>query len=279
MEYVSKQPEKLTFLVCADVDGPSSLELAEYFVPTLKPRFDAVLVCGPFTHQNISSDEQRITAEGDIASIIAQFENVVCRVIYLPTEKDPPNTLVDQMYLTPNSVGIHGRKLRLAPTLSIYGFAERSGDISNANTFAEDDNNNEEEHLNSVEVKSGLSVSIINEIINAVPEESSSVASSSPEIHKETGIFMLNYKFAHTLNQFLFHLSDKLERAGIDLVVITSDNLDETSSRLPSTFGSLHIVAPKSLRLGRFYSVVEMVFEADSNRWKVESVSAHCLRK
>jgi hypothetical protein len=227
---------------------------------------------------NIDFKNRFIVYSGDIASIIAQFENVVCRVIYLPTEKDPPNTLVDQMYLTPNSVGIHGRKLRLAPTLSICGFAERSGDISNANAFAEDDDNNVEEYLDSVEVKSGLSVSIINEIITAVPEESS-VATSTPEIQKETGIFMLNYKFAHTLNQFLFHLSDKLERAGIDLVVITSDNLDETSSRLPDTFGSLHIVAPKSLRLGRFYSVVEMVYEADSNRWKVESVSANCLRK
>lgn len=213
---------------------------------------------------------------GDIASIIAQFENVVCRVIYLPTEKDPPNTLADQMYLTPNSVGIHGRKLRLAPTLSIYGFAERSGDISNSNTLAEDENNSRNEEVedynDSVEFKSALSVSIINEIITAIPDET-----SSPQTQKETGIFMLNYKFAHTLNQFLFHLSDNLEKAGIDLVVITSDNLDETS-RLPATFGSLHIVAPKSLRLGRFFSVVEMVYQTDTNRWKVDSVSAQCLR-
>jgi hypothetical protein len=218
---------------------------------------------------------------GDIASIIAQFENVVCRVIYLPTEKDPHNTLVDQMYLTPNSVGIHGRKLQLASNLSIYGFAELSGDISNVNvnSLSTDDNNSnneDEDYSDSVEVKSALSVSIINEIITAIPDESS--PPQGPSL-KETGIFMLNYKFAHTLNHFLFHLSDNLERAGIDMVVITSENLDETSSRLPATFGSLHIVAPKSLRLGRFFSVVEMVHNADSNRWKVESVSAHCLRK
>ena len=191
----------------------------------------------------------------------------MCRVIYLPTDSDPPNTLTEQMYLTPNSIGIHGRKLPLASNLSIYGFAEKGGDVLPAKivdsegNFAESD-----DEFETVDLKSALSVSIISEIVGT---------SHGSKTTPENGIFVLNYKFAHTLNHFLFHMSYVLEKEGIELAVITSDNLEETS-RLPVKFGNLNIVAPKSLRLGGFYSFVEMEFVDD--KWRVQSISSHTLR-
>ena len=69
--------------------GPSSLELAEYFVP-LKPRFDAVLLCGPFVHQSISTEEHRITTEGYIVVslyciLVYLFLYIIMHIVYAPS--------------------------------------------------------------------------------------------------------------------------------------------------------------------------------------------------
>ena len=71
--------ERLTLLLVSDVDILSASRLAEFFVPK-PPQFDCCIVCGPFTHSEITSKEDEAIAEGDMASTIAQLENIVCRV-------------------------------------------------------------------------------------------------------------------------------------------------------------------------------------------------------
>ena len=75
--------ESLRLLVVHDVDIHSSSLLAEKYVP-LTPEYDAVLAIGPFYHAPLDNQnklEDYAVAEGDIASSIAQLENIVCRVL------------------------------------------------------------------------------------------------------------------------------------------------------------------------------------------------------
>lgn len=318
MDLFEKTPESIRLIICTDTDGKrfnpsiifclcfamiwrliarSALLLAEHFIPS-RPCFDAVILCGPFTHSELLTEEQRVIAEGnffkrlqyymrtlfgdylgDVASIIAQFENIVCRVIYLPSESDPASILMKQMYLTPNSISIHGRRLELAPNLFISGFAEKGNDLSYSKMpDSVDRSADSDEELESIEIKSGLSISIINEILQPSKadgsESSEYMEKIAGNIPSESGIFVLNYKYSHTLNQFLFHMADVLDQQGVDLAIISSCNPEETS-RLPAKFGTLSIAAPKSLRHGGHYTVVNMT--RDGERWRTESVVTRSL--
>ncbi len=79
---MSASMDSLRLLVVHDVDIHSSSLLAEKYVP-LTPEYDAVLAIGPFYHTPFTNQnklEDYAVAEGDIASGIAQLENIVCRV-------------------------------------------------------------------------------------------------------------------------------------------------------------------------------------------------------
>jgi hypothetical protein len=91
-----------------------------------------------------------------------------------------------------------------------------------------------------------------------------------------TGIFMLNYRYSHTLNQLLFHMGPDLDTAHVALCIISSADCPETS-RLPVKFGKLHIAAPKSLRQGGNYLVVDIEYNDASQMWDKISIEARVL--
>lgn len=287
-------PKSMKILIVADVDIASASILSERFVPH-DPIFDFILACGPF-HSSASpsaavataaattatnSTEQNAVIEGDIATAIAHLENMVCRVIYLPAESDPPATLHSQLHLTPNSVNIYARQMLLRDNLYVSGFTEKSDDLVTAGLPHDDDRSpDSDDELEGVEIKSSTSsISIINEIItNTLKEngdESSSSTDSSTGSSASDGIFILNYKYTHTLSHFLFHMPELLQRAGLMLCIVPT--LSEESQRLPASFGSMTIVVPKSLRYGGHYCIVNLQLQDDSNRWMVDSVENHTL--
>lgn len=273
MEFTAP-PKKLKLLVCADIDTASSTRIAELFVPQ-QPQFDAVILLGPFIHEELLTAEANVIAEGDIASIIAQFENIVCRVIYLPSENDPAKTLTEQLHLTPNSVNIHARKLSLAANLSISGFTER-GDNT---TLRKPERTGEEsdDEMDNVEIRSGLSMSIISEIIAEGEKlNSSAFGGASNKANQPTGLFVLSYKFAHTLNQFLFHIPDQLEASGTDIIIVNSPDAGN-SPKFPSKLGKLSIISPGSLRRDNQYSTLELVFHEATNKWIVSNVTQEII--
>lgn len=288
MEFFRGAQTSYRFLVCSDVDGNSASKLAEFFVPT-EPRFDAVFLCGPFTHSKISNEEEKAVAEGDIASVIAQFENIVCRVIYLPSEYDPPEVLINQLHLTPNSVNVHARRLNLAEKLYVMGFSEKGEKrvLSKDKKVVADDrdrSNESDDELEDVEVASSTSVSIIKELLAHGEEQLSAESDETPAAEplaysaqsassQDTGIFMLNYRFSHTLNQLLFHMQRELDSAGTSLMIISSVDCAETA-RLPVKFGKLHIAAPKSLRDGGHYVVVNVSYDPAAGKWSDISIEA-----
>ena len=232
-----------TFLVLYDTDIASASLLAEKFV-ALNVVVDAIVVVGPFIHKDVFKQEDLATAEGDMASTIAQLENISCRVIYLAADTDPPNSLVGQLHLTPNSVNIFARRLVLRDGLFITGHTETGAHLEGGKLPDHVDRSEEsDDELENVEVKnSATSMSIIKEILQAgdaqqrkeIEEETAAKQSStSSSLNNDnvlfSGIFVMNYKYVHTLNYFLFHMSDELRDAGVSVCI-----LPHVTGELPS---------------------------------------------
>jgi hypothetical protein len=155
-EFSESCPLKINMLVVYDIDTRVASQLAEKFVSSTT-KFDLIIILGPFTHDNkLISDEDIAVAEGDMASAIAQLESISCRVVYLPGENDPLNTLIEQLHLTPNSVNLHARRLPLRDGLFITGFTETGDNLEKRGVPDDVDRSDEsDEELEDVEVSSG----------------------------------------------------------------------------------------------------------------------------
>jgi hypothetical protein len=203
-EFFQTHPSKIEVLVLYDISIQKASQLAEKFV-SLTPKFDLILIIGPFNDgKKLTSAEDFAVAEGDMASSIAQLENITCRVAYLPGESDPPNTLIDQLHLTPNSVNLYSRRLPLRAGLYISGFTETGNNLDTRGVPDDFDRSEEsDEELEDVEVKSGASsIKVMKEIL--------SVGIDMETVSDNSGIFLFSYKFIHTLNHFLFHMGEYL---------------------------------------------------------------------
>ena len=279
MEHFAVSLTKFRVLICSDIDGPSATRLTDHFISS-DPEFDAIILAGPLAHSEDrpESKEEIAVHKADIVSIIAQFENLVCRVLYLPSENDPTDIRMEQQHLTPNSINIHGRQIYLTSTLRLLGFSECSEELTHGKIPRNVDRSAEsDDELENVGVASGQSGSIIQEMLRN--SYSSAAIESSSEIPSEdiaTGIFALNYRYAHTLNQLLFHMSADLDQAKVGLCVITSAQCPETE-RLPTKFGKLHIAAAKSLRRGGHYTVVNIEYNEESKVWDNISIEQRVL--
>ncbi len=277
METFLKPPSSFKFLVVHDIDASSTSKLSERFVPQA-PYYDAILVIGPLYQEEIETKQDEAVALGDIASLLAQLENIVCRVIYLPAENDPLPLLLEQTHLTPNSIGIHGRRLNLTSNLYVLGFTEKS-DTSKVDPRANPSLEPNEEEIENLEIVSGISTDIIrNMLIHRTEVLPLETVNLYPVDHAQSvndvGIFLLNYRYAHTLNQFLFHMNDEIESANIDLCIIVSHATNDIA-RLPKKFGKLSIVAPKSLRQG-YFTTVE-ISRVEGGKWTTTMIEHHQL--
>lgn len=279
MEHFAPAQTKFRFLICSDVDGVSATRITDKYISE-DPVFDAIILAGPLAGDVSQCDtkEEIAVLKGDIASIIAQFENLVCRVLYLPSESDPLELRTDQLHLTPNSVNIHGRQIYLTPTLRMLGFSECNEELSvgkvphNVDRSAESD-----DELEAVGVAAGQSASIIQEMLRNSPPQSVEPTDDFNLVDDiATGIFMLNYRYAHTLNQLLFHMSQDLDAARVGLCIITSTHCPETD-RLPKQFGKLSIAVAKSLRLGGHYTVVDIEYNDETKLWDKIDIEARVL--
>jgi Icc-related predicted phosphoesterase len=161
-EFSAVCPLKIDMLVVYDIDTRVASQLAEKFVSNTT-KFDLIIILGPFTHdKKLISNEDIAVAEGDMASAIAQLENISCRVVYLPGENDPLNTLIEQLHLTPNSVNLHARRLPLRDGLFITGFTETGENLEKRGVPDDFDRSEEsDEELEDVEVSSGTNLEIM----------------------------------------------------------------------------------------------------------------------
>ena len=259
----------INFLVVYDISTQKASQLAEKFVADA-PKFDVILIIGPFTNANkLSGAEELAVAEGDMASSIAQLENIACRVIYLPGESDPSDSLTEQLHLTPNSINLYARRLALRSGLYITGFTETGEDLVTGGAPDDFDRSEEsDEEMENVEVKSAsTSIKIMKEILAG--ESDSDIASA------DSGIFLFSYKFIHTLNHLLFHMGDEIAHSNVNLCIIPPTT--EDALRLPAKFGKLAIVVPKSLRNGGSYCTIKMKQHSEKVEWQTVGVEHHTL--
>ena len=235
-------------------------------------QFDLVVLCGPFTSVlnriPISAEEEAVRV-ADISSIIAQFENVVCRVVFLPSDYDPSKLRSDkQLFLTPNSMGINQSMLPLTPSLCIIGFLEDESMLSHESTLPYDFDRSQEsdDELEGIVIRSSSSVPAIQHLLENVK-----AAQPSPM----SKIFVLNYKFAASLNQFLFHMPHLTE----DVVLCLLPQVVESSLNVPLRHGPRTVLlSPKSLRTGGYH--YELVLTENSSVWQVsELIEVHNLRE
>jgi hypothetical protein len=120
----------------------------------------------------------------------------------------------------------------LKVNLYISGYSEP--DLTSHQSKFVDNEEQAEFALEEVRTQTAKSIDVLRDILRL---NSSSPGESNTH---STGIFTLLYQFSHTLNHFLFHLTEELEAAGIELCIICSSNAEE-ASRLPSRFGNLQI--------------------------------------
>eukprot|EP00903_Cladosiphon_okamuranus_P011198 g10566.t2 len=146
----TEPPPRLRLLLLADVDLDSAKRVVEWALQGEKA-FDLCAVCGDFVPRTegwsiLSETEEELSAEeGEMSATLAQLENTVCRVVYVPGPLDPvmPSIRLSRsqrnkgdaaaaqkepclLQLTPTSKNLHRRNLRLAPGLSMAGFTEES---------------------------------------------------------------------------------------------------------------------------------------------------------
>eukprot|EP01041_Mallomonas_annulata_P011834 gene11834-24814_t len=268
-------PDHIRLLLVSDVDILSASRLAEFFVPK-PPHIDCCIVCGPFTHSDIVTREDEAVAEGDMASTIAQLENIVCRVVYLPSDRDPVTSLAEQLNLTPNSVCIHARMMTLIDGLYIAGFAEKQESLAASSTDGPDVMDDIDDDTDAYDVKSSSTMNIIHEILsNIIDISTNSTALKTDEnINKlPSTLFILNYKFAHTLNQFLFNNSNILQKAGISLC-IAPNSMQTNAPDIPSKIGNIPFIVPQSLRLGHYVIIDMNLTNCDgAESWKISQVA------
>jgi len=270
-KFFEQGPTHMRLLIVADTDVAGATALAEYFVPQT-PVFDAVLVCGPFCQGSVNKGQDEMTLQeravlmGDIGSTLAQFENIVCRVMYLGASGDfhlnTGKAVEEQHHLTPNSVNIHARSLPLTDDLYIAGFAETASNLSSHDLPPDVDRSAEsDDELDGVEIKAGVSsVAVLEELLsNAASEARTREDGSGDGGDASTGIIALSYKYAHTLNHFLFHMPEAIEKAGVKVCIIPPAPDSTEPARLPKTFGNMTIAALGSLRAKSQYTVLELI--------------------
>ena len=274
-ELFQMQPGLIDILLVYDISIQRASQLAEKYVAH-SPKFDLILIIGPFTDsKKLSGAEDLAIAEGDMASSIAQLENITCRVAYLPGENDPPSSLIDQLHLTPNSVNLYARRLPLRTGLYITGFTEKGSNLDTRGVPDDFDRSEEsDEELEDVEVKSGASsIKVMKEILGGINDGEKS-ENETEKVDTDSGIFLFSYKFTHTLNHFLFHMGDDIVKSKVNIVIIPPST--EDALRLPPVFGPLKIIVPKSLRDGGNYCTFKMN-QTEKLDWIASEIEHHVL--
>jgi hypothetical protein len=104
-----------------------------------------------------------------------------------------------------------------------------------------------------------------------IAAETASIVPSISMESEESGIFILNYKYSHTINHFLFHMPECLNSAGVSICIIPLPSCTVGEAlRLSSSFGNLSIVVPPSLKNEGRYCVATLILV--DGKWAIDSI-------
>eukprot|EP00644_Phytophthora_capsici_P010397 jgi/Phyca11/534939/estExt2_fgenesh1_pg.C_PHYCAscaffold_300014 len=123
---------KLKLLLLSDLEGQTPLvnQLCEELVSSEDSDVDAVLVTGGFVAKRGPHDYEALeavaAAEGDMMALISRLEMIICRVLYIPDDNDPPTTrsiVVSAPSLTQYSSNVYYREEQLINGVTVMGEA------------------------------------------------------------------------------------------------------------------------------------------------------------
>ena len=167
----------------------------------------------------------------------------------------------------------------LMNNLYIAGFTEKMDTLSQTNNndifdceIDDPDNANDD-----FQVERSSSITIIHEILHSIINITMQNSSSNDTNETKnlpcnpSTIFVLNYKFAHTLSQFIFNSSSVSDDAGIFLCIAPSSM--EEKLEIPKKIGNITFAVPQSLRLGNYIVLtIASMSHNDTKKWGVESI-------
>ena len=251
------------------------------------------------TNNDVMKDftsEQEGILVGELSTALAQLENIVCRVIYLSSEVDPKCILNEQMHLTPNSVNINKRHLPLVKGLNLSGITEVEESISVEDTIMDsadaDRPQSMDEETGSIEYESSKTNNEIEELLKKVSgDDKNKVKEETVEEEDDDGnmititrpiestdivtpkrnddmIFILNYKYMHTLNKFIFHRPELLVRAGVNICILPQAN-DITSRLDNKVLNGITFVVIDSLRKEGKFTQIKLDRNDEDGTWKL----------
>lgn len=250
----------MRILLCHDVDLQSAVQVSELIVTTRKTAFDLVLISGPFTAETNTipySPEEEAVRIADISSIIAQLENIVCRVLYLPSEFEPLKIRSDQQYfLTPNSHNINTNYLRLNDSMGVLGILEEEDMLTPAKLpYDFDRTKDSDDELEDVVVRASPAATILEKLLTTAAQETD----------VKSKLLLFNYKFPSTLNQLLFHMPDLIK----DIVLCVIIQAEGSDINLPAKIGNnMLLLSPKSMRREGLYYEIQLELNG-SGAWNV----------
>lgn len=256
----------MRILIVYDLTIQGAAALAEHFV-SKEIRVDLILMLGPLIDSRDYSEPKNrdqwaknASRLGDISSTIALLENIVCRVVYLPTEID---ILVKdkEHHMTPNALNVHDRVLQLHKGLFVCGIIDNEGIIQG---FEEDDPN--EEHVNAELSDDKL------RILRSFVQQQTSLHSHNMGDECSTMLMLYKYTYASSLNHVLFHSSALLHASNVRCMVITPMEQDKESEAVPiapialppaQTIDGVVVIAPPSFSQTQEYLMLDLDQERD----------------
>ncbi|CAH0518396.1 unnamed protein product [Peronospora belbahrii] len=124
---------KLKLLLLSNLEGQISRvnQLCEELVGSDDCNVDAILVTGGLVAKRGPHDYEALeavaAAEGDMMALISRLEMIICRVVYIPDDNDPPTTrsiVLSTPSLTQYSSNVYCREEKLIERVTVMGEAQ-----------------------------------------------------------------------------------------------------------------------------------------------------------
>jgi len=287
----------LCLLVVSDMDLPSASALAEdalCHLPDGGTLIDCICACGPFVDPStdlqpyMSSPSQPVLAspevthalEGLVTGCLSQLENIVCRVVWVPSSAQDPSSLFSgqnkkscepsQQRLTPNSRNVHRQHLPLAPGLACYGLSVSS--TKGGGSSSGESNDGTQENLKSCSfdehtdegISSLFSKLSSQEAPSSIRNEQCDKNHPPWEYFSSTATIVLTTGVSSTTL-----IESEREHDGLLLHICAS-----TSSKTKPSYSN-HVLIPGSLKERGEYCLVHLHVDptlSSSYAWQVEKV-------
>lgn len=287
----------LCLLVVADIDLPSASALAEdalCHLPDGGTLIDCICACGPFVDPRTdlqpymsspsetvqSSPELTHALEGLVTGCLSQLENIVCRVVWVPSTAQDPTSLFSreskksyepsQQRLTPNSRNVNRQHLPLAPGLACYGLSASSAKGGGSSLGETDDG--KEEAMKSCSFDEETDECISSLFSKLSSQEAPSPIKTEPddtshppwEAFSATATIVLTTGVSSTTL-----IESERKNAGLLLHICAS-----TSSKTKPSYSN-NVLIPGSLKERGEYCLVHLHVDPSSSSsyaWQVEKV-------